>query len=62
VPITFLSLLHFLGKANTFGLYAMISLISVLICYCFVPETKNVSLEKIEMNLTTKKKLKEVGN
>jgi len=61
VAITFLSFLNYFGKANTFGLYALISLVSVFICYFFVPETKNISLEKIEMDLKEQKRLKNIG-
>jgi MFS transporter, SP family, galactose:H+ symporter len=48
VTNTFLSLLHKLGQANTFYLYAGINLLAFFFCLKFVPETKNKTLENIE--------------
>ena len=45
---TFLSLLHGVGPAGTFWIYAVICLVTFVFCYAFVPETKNKSLEDIE--------------
>ena len=62
VSLTFLSLLHALSPSVTFLLFAVTSLLSWLFCYCFVPETKSVSLEKIEANLRSGAKLRRLGN
>lgn len=61
VGMTFLTLLATLGTAGTFWLYAILGLISLLIMYFFVPETKGVSLEKIESNLLSGKSCRELG-
>ena len=61
VSATFLSLLNTLGSAHTFYLYALLNLTAIIIIYFFVPETKNISLEKIEQNLMAGKKLRNIG-
>ena len=48
VAVTFLSLLHHSGPAQTFWLYACICVAAFIFCYVFVPETKGRSLEAIE--------------
>ena len=40
VAVTFLSLLHHSGPAQTFWLYACICVAAFIFCYVFVPETK----------------------
>lgn len=62
VAITFLSLIHSLGKSYTFYLYGLISVLGWLFVYYLVPETKNISLEQIEMNLREGKSSRELGN
>ncbi|MBV8045038.1 sugar porter family MFS transporter [Pluralibacter sp.] len=61
VSATFLSLLNTLGSAHTFYLYALLNLFAIAIIYLFVPETKNISLEHIEQNLMSGKKLRHIG-
>ena len=61
VGMTFLTLLSTLGTAGTFWLYAIFGVISLLIMYFYVPETKHVSLEKIEANLLAGKSCRELG-
>jgi MFS transporter, SP family, galactose:H+ symporter len=48
VASTFLSLIHNVGFAGTFWIYAVICLFALIFCLGFVPETKNKSLEDIE--------------
>jgi sugar porter (SP) family MFS transporter len=61
VALTFLSLVQFLGVQWTFGLYTFIGLLSVVFCYYFVPETKQISLEAIEKHLIDHKPLRQLG-
>lgn len=61
VGMTFLTLLGTLGTAGTFWLYAVLGIISLLIMYFYVPETKNVSLEQIESNLLSGKSCRQLG-
>jgi len=58
---SFLALIAALGQANTFWLYGGFNIICLILIYFFVPETKGVSLEKIEANLMSGKKLREIG-
>ncbi|NCD32975.1 MAG: sugar porter family MFS transporter [Spartobacteria bacterium] len=61
VGMTFLTLLNKFGHGNTFLMYGFFEVLFVLFFMKFVPETKGVSLEKIEENLMSGKKLKEIG-
>jgi len=62
VGATFLTLLKVLGPANTFWLYGGLNIIFIIVLFVFVPETKGVSLEKIERNLMSgKKRLVDIG-
>lgn len=61
VAYTFPLLLTTAGVSGTFYIYFGISLLSLLFVYYFVPETKGVSLEKIEMNLYSGKPMRELG-
>ena len=58
---TFLSLLHALGNGNTFLLYGGLNVLFVIFFLLLVPETKGVSLEKIEANLLSGKPLRRIG-
>jgi len=51
VALTFLTLINLLGSASTFLIYAIITVGGIIFVITKVPETKGVSLEKIEMNL-----------
>ena len=51
VALTFLTLVNWLGPDGTFLTYGLISIVSLVFIYGWIPETKNVSLEKIEENL-----------
>lgn len=61
VGATFLTLVDTLGSSMTFWLYAALNGFFIVLTISFVPETKNVSLEKIEQNLMKGKKLREIG-
>ncbi|RDI41837.1 sugar porter family MFS transporter [Aquicella lusitana] len=61
VSSTFLSLLNALGPTNTFLLYASMCVVGFVFCYYKVPETNNVSLEKIEDNIRRGLPLREIG-
>jgi SP family galactose:H+ symporter-like MFS transporter len=61
VGATFLTMLGALGPANTFWLYGGLNLIFILVLFLFIPETKGVSLETIENNLMSGKKLVNIG-
>lgn len=61
VSITFLEIFHRFGEVNTFWLFGSVCLLGFLFVYYYVPETKNISLEKIEENLAAGKKLRELG-
>jgi len=58
---SFLSLIAALGQANTFWFYALLNLICIALIWLFVPETKGISLEKIEANLMSGRKLRDIG-
>jgi len=58
---TFLTLLDKLGNGNTFLLYGGLNALFVIYFLLFVPETKGISLEKIESNLLSGKPLKNIG-
>jgi MFS transporter, SP family, galactose:H+ symporter len=62
VSLTFLSLLNGLGNVWTFLLYAVLSAAGLWYCFALVPETKGVPLERIERNLQSGRKLRELAN
>lgn len=51
VVASFPVLLHRIGGAWTFWIFALVSLLCIVFVYFFVPETKGISLEDIESNL-----------
>lgn len=61
VGATFLTLLHNLGSANTFWIYAGLNLFFIILTLALVPETKHISLERIERNLMKGKPLRNIG-
>ena len=61
VVATFLPLIKALGSAETMIIYAAVSVVSVLLILLYVPETRGVSLERIEDNLMKGRKLRDLG-
>jgi SP family galactose:H+ symporter-like MFS transporter len=61
VGLTFLSMLTGLGSGATFGVYAALNALFLLVTFFFVPETKGISLEAIEANLMAGKPLRHIG-
>lgn len=53
VALTFLTLLDELGEAETFWLYAGVTLLSLIFVILKVPETKGKTLEEIAADLGT---------
>ena len=62
IGATFLTLLSHIGVAQTFWLYTGMNVLFIFIVIFFVPETKNISLERIEKNLMLGKKLRHIGD
>jgi SP family galactose:H+ symporter-like MFS transporter len=62
VGATFLTMLNTLGNANTFWVYAALNLSFIVFTLWLIPETKNISLEHIERNLLSGKKLRDIGS
>jgi SP family galactose:H+ symporter-like MFS transporter len=61
VGMTFLTLVNGFGAGNTFLLYGAFNLLFIVVFLLLVPETKGVSLEKIESNLLAGLPLKKIG-
>src|SRR5258708_36575214 len=61
VSLTFLSLLNKFGSVSTFLLYAVLSLAGLWFCFCFVPETKGVPLERLERALRARGPRRQLG-
>ena len=61
VSLTFLSLLNGLGNVWTFLLYAVLTAAGLWYCFALVPETKGVPLERIERNLRSGRRLRELA-
>ncbi|SFN07685.1 MFS transporter, SP family, galactose:H+ symporter [Izhakiella capsodis] len=61
VGATFLTMLNNLGNAQTFWVYAGLNVVFILITIALIPETKNITLEHIERNLMSGKKLRDIG-
>lgn len=51
VSLTFLTFIQYLQASGTFALYGILCLLGILFVYFKIPETKDISLEKIEANL-----------
>lgn len=61
VSLTFLPLLKVFGVQLTFAFYALACMISLFFVYYFVPETKSVTLEQIQLNLQSGKRIRDIG-
>lgn len=62
VAFTFLSIVDAIGTSSTFMIYFVMCLVSLVFVYFLVPETKGVSLERIEANLLEDKKWRHLGD
>lgn len=62
IGATFLTLLNNAGTAQTFWIYTGMNMLFIALTMLLVPETKGVSLEKIEKNLMEGKPLKDIGS
>lgn len=62
IAATFLTLLSHIGTAQTFWLYTVLNILFIFVVIFFVPETKGVTLEHIEKNLMSGKKLRDIGD
>ena len=62
IGATFLTLLNNAGTAQTFWIYTGMNMLFIALTMQLVPETKGVSLEKIEKNLMEGKPLKDIGS
>lgn len=61
VGATFLTMIHKLGDAQTFFIFSTMNVIFLFVILRFAPETKGVSLEKIEENLMSGKPINQIG-
>jgi len=61
IGLFFLTVLNALGAQMTFVMLGIINLALLVIYIFFTPETKNISLEKIEENLMSGVKLSKIG-
>ena len=61
IGATFLTLISHLGIAVTFWIYTALNISFVVLTILLIPETKGISLEKIEKNLMDGKPLKDIG-
>lgn len=61
VGSTFLSMLNIFGSANTFWIYSGLNVFFIILTKYLIPETKSVSLENIEKNLLSGRKLRDIG-
>ncbi|RKR06789.1 SP family galactose:H+ symporter-like MFS transporter [Kushneria sinocarnis] len=61
IGATFLTLLNTLGNAHTFWLYAGLNFVFIILTLALLPETKGISLERIEQNLMAGRALRRIG-
>ena len=61
VGATFLTLLNNFGDAKTFFLFGGMNIVFIFVLLRFAPETKGVSLEKIEKNLMSGMPINKIG-
>lgn len=61
VAVTFLTMLQKLGPGSTFLLYGGMNVLFIFFFLLFVPETKGISLEKIEQRLMSGLPLRKIG-
>ncbi|MBL4648028.1 MAG: sugar porter family MFS transporter [Gammaproteobacteria bacterium] len=58
---TFLTAIAWIGTSNTFWTLAAIAVAAMLFIYFFTPETKNISLERLEKHLMSGERLRDLG-
>ncbi len=56
-----LASLKMLGVGFTFSFFALACFLGLLLVFFFTPETKGITLENLELNLKSGKKLKQIG-
>ncbi len=61
VAFLFPIVLHRWGAANSFAVFLVTSILGWILFYLYVPETKDVSLETMEMNLISGTRLRDLG-
>lgn len=61
VGATFLTMLGTLGQGTAFWIYAGLNVVFIFLVFLLVPETKGVTLERIERNLMQGKRLRDLG-
>ncbi len=61
ISLSFLTLYQSFGQIVTFALFGSFCLLAFIFIYYFVPETTGVSLEKIEEQLMSGKRVREIG-
>lgn len=61
VVFTFIPMVELLQLSKLFGLYGSLCFLSLLFVYFLVPETKKITLERIEANLRSGKKSRYLG-
>ncbi len=61
IGASFLTMLHTLGSSHTFWVYAGFNILFIFLTIWLIPETKNISLEKIESNLMEGRQLRNIG-
>ena len=62
VALTFLTLIHAMGRTGTFWLYGLVGIGAWIFAYMLVPETKGRSLEDIEAHWRAGRHPREMGN
>ncbi|QDH15362.1 sugar porter family MFS transporter [Oecophyllibacter saccharovorans] len=61
IGLTFLSILEALGPSNTFWLFTGFNVAAIILVYFFVPETKDVPMEKLDERLMRGVRLRDLG-
>ena len=57
-----LSAIVILGASYTFWIFGLVCLVGVILLALYVPETKDIPLEELEMNLKDGVKLRHLGH
>lgn len=61
VALTFLSIVDLLGRTGAFWLYAAIGIIGWFLARRYLPETKGISLERLEADLRAGRSMRDLG-